>query len=64
MREYRGDSMFDLGYFVYMDSYEKDDNKNRTTKQNDFERENEAHYKENIDEKYNYPISTAPPNEI
>ena len=42
--------MFDLGYFVYMDSYEKEDNKNRSTEQKDFEREEQAQYNKIRDE--------------
>jgi len=37
-----GFSMFDLGYFVFMDSYENDDNKNRSTEKNRSAGENEA----------------------
>lgn len=49
--------VFDLGFFLYMneeyekENYEKKDTKNRSTEQNVFERENEAHNKENEDEK-------------
>lgn len=49
--------MFDLGYFVYMDSFdnEKEDNKSRSPEQENFERENIPQYIKNDDEKNKRP---------
>jgi len=55
-----GFSMFDLGYFVFMDSYENDDNKNRSTEKKDFEREEQAQYNKIRDEENICPELPAP----
>ena len=43
--------MFDLGYFVFMDSYETEDKENRSIENNCPAGENEAHKTKNDDEK-------------
>lgn len=52
--------MFDLGFFVYMDSIEKEDNKNRSTKKEPFEKEEEPHNIKIDGEIIIYPEKPAP----
>ena len=55
-----GFSMFDLGYFVFMDSYENDDNKNRSTEKKPPAGENDSQQTKIIDEENICPELPAP----
>lgn len=52
--------MFDLGYFVFMDSYENDDTENRSAENNRSAGESESHKIKNKDENIICPELPAP----
>lgn len=52
--------MFDLGFFVYMDSLEKEDNKNRSTEKEPPAGETEPHNIKNNGENIIFPEMPRP----